>query len=95
VEVWIKVLDLPELVDLFGARGFSFSFSGETLQEFLKALEVHYGSPFSRIVFDAEGRLNQALQILVQGKLCAQPLASPNLLQEGDHVAFVAFLEGG
>jgi hypothetical protein len=95
MEVWVKVLDLPELVSVFGEKGFSFSFSGETLKELLEALEVHYGSPFSRIVFDSEGRLNQDLQILVQGKSCAQPLASPAVLQEGDQVVIVAFLEGG
>jgi hypothetical protein len=95
VEVWIKVLDLPELVSVVGERGFSFSFSGATLKDLLQALERRYGNSFSKVILDSEGRLNPSIQILVQGQACAQPLDRPVLLQEGDPVAFVAFLEGG
>jgi hypothetical protein len=95
VDVWIKVLDLPELVDLFGERGFPFSFSGATLKDLLQALERRYGNSFSKIILGSEGRLTPTIQILVQGRPCVQPLDSPVLLQEGDQVAFVAFLEGG
>jgi hypothetical protein len=95
VEVWVKVLDLPELVSSFGSRGFSFRFSGETLKDLLQALEQRFGQSFSRIVFDSEGRLNPAIQILVRGQPCAQPLGSPVFLQDGDQVVLVAFLEGG
>jgi hypothetical protein len=95
MKVWIKILDLPELVTVFGDRTFSFSFSGQTLNDLLRTLLAQYGSALSRVLLEADGRFNQAVQILVKGKLCAQDLDKPIPLEEGDQVVFVAFLEGG
>ena len=95
MNVWIKVLDLPELVSVFGERKIFFSFTGETLNDLLQALLTSYGPALSRILLDPEGRLNKAIQVIVNGKLCAQQTDSPICLQEGDQIAFVVLLEGG
>lgn len=95
MKVWIKILDLPELVSVFGERKFAFSFLGETLQDLLRALLAHYGPALSRIILDHEGRLNKAIRVIVNGRLCAPRQDSPVFLKEGDQVAFVVFLAGG
>ncbi|MBA4392882.1 MAG: hypothetical protein C0407_04950 [Desulfobacca sp.] len=95
MNVAIKVLDLPELIAVFGERTFSFTFSGETLNDLLQALLTRFGPTLSRVLFYAEGQFNKTIQIIIKGKLCAQHLDRPITLQEGDQVVFVAFLEGG
>jgi ThiS family len=95
MKVWIKILDLPELVSVFGERKFAFSFPGETLHDLCIALLAHYGPALSRIFLDPEGQLNKAIRVVVNGRLCAPGQDSRVFLKEGDKVAFVVFLEGG
>jgi hypothetical protein len=94
MQVRIKVLDLPELADLFGRREFHFSFSGENLKDLLQALFDRYGSALEGILLDSQGRWNPAVQIIVKGRLCAEAI-DPVPLEEGDGLAFVVLLEGG
>lgn len=77
MKVWIKILDLPELVGVFGERTFAFTFSGDTLNDLLQAMLTHYGPPLSQVLLNAEGRFNPAVQIIVKGKMCAQHLDRP------------------
>jgi hypothetical protein len=93
-QVRIKILDLPELADLFGQRELSFSFSGETLKDLLQALFERYGLALERILLDSRGRWNPAVQIIVKGRLCAEAV-EPVPLEDGDSLAFVVLLEGG
>jgi hypothetical protein len=95
MNVWIKVLDLPELHLIFGESRFSFTFSGETLNDLIQALLARFGPTLSLVLFDAEKQFNKAIQIIVKGKLCAQQMDRPIFLLEGDQIVFVAFLEGG
>ena len=95
MKVFINVLDLLERVDVFGEKGFYFSFSWETLQDLLKALEQWYGCSFSKMIIDAQGRLNPAIQIIIQGQPCRHSLKNPVRLREGNQVAVVAFLGSG
>ena len=94
MRVRIKILDLPELADLFGRREFPFSFSGETLKDLLQALVDRYGSALEEILLDSRGKWNPAIQIIVKGRLCAEAIDSVPL-EEGDGLAFVVLLEGG
>jgi hypothetical protein len=94
MQVRIKVLDLPELADLFGRRDFHFSFPGETLADLLQALFDRYGSALKGILLDSRGKWNPAVQIIIKGRLCAEAV-DPIPLEEGDCLAFVVFLEGG
>ena len=94
MRIRIKVLDLPELADLFGRREFPFSFSGENLKDLLCALFDRYGSALEGILLDSRGIWNQTIQIIVKGKLCAEAI-DPVSLEEGDCLVFVVFLEGG
>ena len=94
MQVRIKVLDLPELADLFGRREFPFSFSGENLKDLLQALFDRYGSALEGILLDSRGRWNPAVQIIVKGRLCAEAI-DPVPLEEGDCLVFVVLLEGG
>ena len=52
MQVRIKVLDLPELTDLFGRRDFPFSFTGNSLEDFLQALFNRYGSALKGILLE-------------------------------------------
>jgi len=94
MQVRIKVLDLPELADLFGRREFHFSFSGENLKDLLQALFDRYGSALEGILLDSRGRWNPGVQIIIKGRLCAEAVDSVPL-EEGDGLAFVVLLEGG
>jgi len=94
MQVRIKVLDLPELADLFGRREFHFSFSGENLKDLLRALFDRYGSALEGILLDSRGNWNPTIQIIVKGKLCAEAI-DPVPLEEGDCLVFVVFLKGG
>lgn len=95
MNVRIKVLDLPEVVSVFGERKFSFSFSGQTLQDLLQALFNHYGPCLSNIILDPEAGLNKAVQISIKGNLCAQQLDRPIYLQEGEEITFMVLVDGG
>ena len=90
----IKILDLPELVEIFGQGAFSFSFSGKTVKELIQALVSRYGPALSKVMLDSEGNLNTAIQMVVEGQLCGQA-TKPIFLKDGDQVSFVVFLEGG
>jgi len=95
MKVWIKVLDLPELVSVFGERKFPFSFSGQTLQDLLRALLSHYGPTLSRVILDTEGGLNKAILVSIKGSLCSQQMDRPIYLQEGEQITFLVFVNGG
>ena len=95
MKVSIKVLDLPELVSVFGEREFPFSFSGQTLQDLLRALISHYGPTLSQVILDREGGLNKAVQVFIKGNLCSQQMDRPVYLQEGEQVTFLVLVNGG
>lgn len=94
MKVWIKVLDIPELAACFGKRKFPFVFSGETLDDLLQAMKAHYGSVLSKILWDGQGKWDQSIQMIINGR-CYGVEGKPIFLKEGDLVAFVVLLEGG
>jgi hypothetical protein len=55
MQVQIKILDLPELADLFGRREFPFSFPGENLRDLLQTRLERYGPALERIFLDSRG----------------------------------------
>jgi hypothetical protein len=95
MKVWIKVLDLPELVSIFGEREFSFSFPGQTLDDLLRALLSHYGPTLSQVILDPEGGLNKAVQVFIKGHLCSRQMDRPIYLQEGEQIIFLVLVNGG
>ncbi len=94
VQVWIKVLDIPELAAVFGKREFPLVFSGETLDDCLQALKARYGPVLSRILWDGRGKWDQSIQVIINGR-CYGDEGKPILLKEGDRITFVVLLEGG
>jgi hypothetical protein len=90
MNVWIKVLDMPELAAAFGKREFSLEFSGETLDEFLQALKALYGP----VLWDGQGKWDQSIQMIINGRVYGIE-GRPIFLKEGDRITFVVLLEGG
>jgi len=94
MQVWFKVLDWPELIEVLGKREFPVSLKGETIQDLIQTLLVQYGSPLAHLFMDPQGRMNKAIQFIVNGKLCGREFQTLRL-KEDDRVALVIQLEGG
>lgn len=94
MQVWFKVLDWPELIQVLGKREFSVIFQGATIQDLIQTLLKQYGPPLAHLLFDAQGRMNKTVQFIVSGKLCGREVDVVTL-KEDDRVALVVQLEGG
>lgn len=94
MEVWIKCLDLPELVAVFGNREIAFAFKGRTLEDFFQALKIHYGPDFTRVLWDSQGKGDPSIQMIINGQFYGME-GRPMELKEGDRITFVVLLEGG
>lgn len=94
MEVWIKSLDLPELTTVFGKREIAFVFEGQTLEDFLQALKIHYGPSLTRILWDHQGNWDRSIQMIINGRFYGAE-GRPLELKDGDRITFVVLLEGG
>lgn len=94
MQVWFKVLDWPELIEVLGKREFPVSIKGDSIQDLIQTLLVQYGPPLANLLINSQGRMNKAVQFIISGKLSGREVDAVTL-KEGDRVALVVQLEGG
>jgi hypothetical protein len=94
MQVWFKVLDWPELIQILGQREFPVTFPGETIGDLLHFLLAQHGPPLARLLLDPQGKMNKAVQFIISGKLSGRDYHG-FALKDGDRVALVVQLEGG
>ncbi|HSH68315.1 MAG TPA: MoaD/ThiS family protein [Deferrisomatales bacterium] len=95
MEVRVKFVGVPGAVKAVGQKELTVQISQPTLGELLNQLRGTYGAPLGKALFTPQGAVDNAIQILHNGRdfLARDALDQP--LDDGDQVTFMMMMAGG
>jgi MoaD family protein len=93
-DISITVCAFANLRSILGARTNVILSQGQAVRDLLEILSENHRC-LREIVFDPEGRLNEGIEILINGRIIEQDKEFTTKLQDGDQVFLFPTLLGG
>ncbi len=94
MKVHLKIF-LPVLPEAIGRRELEVEFVGETVNDLIEHLVARYGRKAKRALYDETGKLDQVVQVLINGEKWVTRDQLDTLLQDGDSVMLAVMMAGG
>ena len=94
MKVHLKIF-LPVLPEAIGRKELEVEFAGETVNDLIEHLVKRYGRKAKQALYDETGKLDQVVQVLLNGEkwVTRDQLDTP--LQDGDRVMLAIMMAGG
>jgi molybdopterin converting factor small subunit len=95
MKVKVKFLGFPDLKRKLGGDEIDLRLHGPTLSDLLDSLRERCGQEVAQVLLDEEGKVDQTIQIIRNGKewLSRDELDQP--LRDGDSITFLLMMAGG
>lgn len=94
MKVHLRVL-LPALPEAIGRKELDVQFVGDTVGDLIDHLIARYGRNAEKALLDAGGRLDPAVQALINGQTWVTYEHLDARLRDGDDVVLMVMLGGG
>lgn len=95
MNVKVKLVGLPKLARAVGAGEFEAPLEGGTFGDLLRHLERTYGAPVRKDLVNAQGTVDETVQILRNGDEWVGRDALSLPLADGDEITFLLMMAGG
>jgi len=93
VKVNLKVF-LPALPEAMGRKELEIEFAGETVGDLIEHLVARYGRKARQALYE-DGKLDQVVQVLLNGETFVPHDRLDTVLQDGDSVILMMMMAGG
>jgi MoaD family protein len=93
MKVNLKVF-LPALPEAMGCKELEIEFAGETVGDLIEHLVARYGRKARQALYE-DGKLDQVVQILLNGEEFVAHDQLDTVLQDGDSVILMMMMAGG
>ena len=95
MEVRVKFIGVPGAVQAVGHKEITAQIDEPTLGSLLLQLDTTYGAPLRKALFTPMGAVDNAIQILRNGRDFVARDALDLRLEEGDDITFLMMMAGG
>ena len=95
MEVRVKFIGVPGAVQAVGHKEITAQIDEPTLGGLLRQLQSTYGAPLRKALFTPQGAVDNAIQILHNGRDFVARDALGQHLDDGDQVTFMMMMAGG
>ena len=95
MEVHVKFIGIPGAVQAAGKKEITAQISEPTLGGLLRQLQNTYGARLGKALFTPQGAVDNAIQILHNGRDFLARDALDQTLGEGDQITFMMMMAGG
>lgn len=94
MKVHLKIF-LPVLPEAIGRKELEVEFAGETVNDLIEHLVARYGRKAKQALYDEKGKLDQVVQVLLNGEKWITRDQLDTVLQDGDSVILMMMMAGG
>ena len=94
MKVHLKIF-LPVLPEAIGRKELEVEFAGETVNDLIEHLVARYGRKAKQALYDEKGKLDQVVQVLLNGEKWITRDQLDTTLQDGDSVILMMMMAGG
>ena len=95
MKVNVELLGLPSLTNVIGTKRIQLEINKGTPRNVLDSLVKKFGSSIKEALFDNEGKLEQAIQVLLNGKEWITHDKLDTTLKDNDSLIFMMLVAGG